>query len=272
MNYTEKQMKKMLDHKEKQRRFKHTSIKKARRMEKIKRMIVHFVYIILAVTVISLFISLYENVKKENLKPLLIPEANAQQEYRDNARLARLTECNSRIDMLTEYNLNNQDIGTRCATIRTLSKDNLPYQSIMEDIHTPSGSDSFWEVYYDIKRIRIENWIGINTEMEQEPEGFDIYKLARAVAMHETANFTLWYGKTHNNWQGIKHGNTVPCPWVAKMAMCKFSSQQESHEAFVKIWSTWYGEMPTYEMAVRWSGDDRASEWLSNVTYFYNEQ
>lgn len=56
------------------------------------------------------------------------------------------------------------------------------------------------------------------------------------------------------------------------MAMCKFSSQQESHEAFVKIWSTWYGEMPTYEMAVRWSGDDRASEWLSNVTYFYNEQ
>lgn len=216
---------------------------------------------------------------KEDLKIQIIQEVNGHDiekdlYYRDQARLARLTECNSRIDMLKEYKLNKQDIWTRCATIRTLSQDRLPYESIMQDIHTPSKSEKFWKIYYDIKRIRIENGIEVQTEVKQEKvsqtSSFDIYKLARAVAKHETASFTLWYGKTHTNWQGIKHGNTVYCPGVAKMKMCKFNSQQESHDAFVKIWSTWYGEMPNYEMAVRWSGNHNARDWLRNVLYFYH--
>lgn len=216
---------------------------------------------------------------KEDLKIQLIQEVSwhdVEQDlyYRDQARLARLTECNSRIDMLEEFNFDNLDIGTTCATIRTLSKDKMSYEQIMQGIETLWDENKFFEIYYDIKRIRIENGIEVQTEVKSnkvwQGSNFDIYKLARAVAKHETANFTKWYGKTHTNWQGIKHWNTVPCPWVAKMKMCRFNSQKESHDAFVKIWSTWYWEMPNYEMAVRWSWNHNAEAWLRNVTYFYN--
>ena len=99
---------------------------------------------------------------------------------------------------------------------------------------------------------------------------FNLDKLAYAVAMQETKNCTLWYWATHNNCFWIKHGNTVPCPWVDKMAMCKFDTPEESYEAFKIIWSKWYWEMPTRRMAVKWSGNDRADIWLKNTLYFYN--
>jgi len=37
------------------------------------------------------------------------------------------------------------------------------------------------------------------------------------------------------------------------MAMCKFKTKEESYEAFKIIWQKWYGELPNYEMAKRWS-------------------
>ena len=112
-----------------------------------------------------------------------------------------------------------------------------------------------------------------NTQEKKEvvkSENFDINKLAYAVAMQETKNCTLGYWLTHNNCFWIKHGNTVPCPWVPKMAMCKFNSPEESYEAFKIIWQKWYTWMPNYAKAKRWSWDDRASIWLKNVHYFYN--
>lgn len=99
---------------------------------------------------------------------------------------------------------------------------------------------------------------------------FDIDKLARCVAKAETANFTRGYGLTHNNWQGIKHWNTAPCPWVPKLAMCKFESQEASNEAFKKIRSTWYKWIPTYSKADKWTGWDRTQNWMNIVLQCYN--
>lgn len=104
---------------------------------------------------------------------------------------------------------------------------------------------------------------------EVKKEEFDIDRLAYAVSMAETSWFTKWYGVTHLNWQWIKHWNTVKCPWVPKMAMCKFKTQEESNEAFVKIWWTWYKEFPTLQMAKRWTWDDKAELWLEDVKYYY---
>ena len=98
---------------------------------------------------------------------------------------------------------------------------------------------------------------------------FDINKLAKAVAKHETKDCTLWYGASHNNCFWIKHANTAPCPWVPKMAMCKYDTQEESYEAFKIIWAKWYVWLPTYAKAKKWSWDDRARDWLNNVLYFY---
>ena len=97
----------------------------------------------------------------------------------------------------------------------------------------------------------------------------DLNKLAIAVSMAETSWFTKWYWLTHFNGQGIKNGNTVPCPWVPKMKMCKFSSQEESHKAFITIWSKWYGWFPTLAMAEKWTGSDNAEDWLRIVKFYY---
>lgn len=53
--------------------------------------------------------------------------------------------------------------------------------------------------------------------------------------------------------------------------MCIYEKPEDSYEAFKKIWSTWYGEMPTLATAKRYSGNDRAHIWLANVTQFYHE-
>jgi hypothetical protein len=108
-----------------------------------------------------------------------------------------------------------------------------------------------------------------NTPVSKE---LDIDRLAYAVAMAETHNCTKWYWKTHNNCMGIKHGNTVPCPWVPKMAMCKFDTPEESYEAFKKIWQTWYITFPNRELSIRWTWNDRADSWLRHVTHYYYNQ
>lgn len=111
-----------------------------------------------------------------------------------------------------------------------------------------------------------------NNVLEARISGkFSIDILSYAVSMQETWNCTKWYGLTHNNCFWIKHWNTVLCPWVPKLAMCKFNSPEESYEAFKIIWTKWYGEIPDINMAKKWSWDDRAEEWLDNVLWFYND-
>ncbi len=131
-------------------------------------------------------------------------------------------------------------------------------------------------IYEPAKLIQEETKPVIMTTIKQEvkqelkSEVFDINKLAYAVAMQETKNCTLGYWVTHNNCFWIKHWNTVPCPWVPKLEMCKFNSPEESYEAFKIIWQKWYKWMPNLEKAERWTWKDRASIWLANVNYFYN--
>ena len=100
---------------------------------------------------------------------------------------------------------------------------------------------------------------------------YDIDRLAKAVARHETGNCTLGYGKEYNNCFGIKNGNTAPCKKIGRNRMCIYNTPQDSYVAFKKIWSRWYSGMPTLQKARKWSGNDNAVAWYNNVTNFYNE-
>ena len=51
----------------------------------------------------------------------------------------------------------------------------------------------------------------------------------------------------------------------------KFDSKEDSYEDFKRIWSGSYKTFPTYEMAVKWTGNDHPDIWLKNVTYYYNQ-
>ena len=54
--------------------------------------------------------------------------------------------------------------------------------------------------------------------------------------------------------------------------MCIFDNQQQSHEAFKKIWSTWYKKYPDPVTAKRWTGGDHPGTWINNVTVAYNKE
>lgn len=109
----------------------------------------------------------------------------------------------------------------------------------------------------------------IGKMVEEKVLGLDINRLSYAVAMAETHNCTKWYWATHNNCFWIKHGNTVPCPWVPKMAMCKFETPEESYEAFKIIWGKWYKIFPDIYLAEVWTWKDRANTWLNTVKQYY---
>ena len=47
-------------------------------------------------------------------------------------------------------------------------------------------------------------------------------------------------------------------------------SPEESYKDFKRIWNNYYGWLPDIHKAKKYSGNDRAEEWLNNVLYFYN--
>lgn len=105
-------------------------------------------------------------------------------------------------------------------------------------------------------------------ELENHPEakslpGVDLDKLAKAVAMHETANCTKGSAR-FNNCFGIKY--------AGKFA--RYATKEASYADFKRIWSkpTGYyrGQFPTLALAKKYSGNDRASIWLKNVSHFYS--
>ena len=103
----------------------------------------------------------------------------------------------------------------------------------------------------------------------------DIDKLAYAVAMAETWNCTKWIWPKYNNCFWIKNWSIAPCKkrtTSGNIGMCIYNTQAESYEAFKKIWLQWYGDrFPTYQDAVRWTGNDKPDNWLYIVkTYYYN--
>ena len=108
-------------------------------------------------------------------------------------------------------------------------------------------------------KTEIENWI-------------DYYDLAYAVAMAETWNCKFWFWKEYNNCFWIKNWKSVPCEKIWRSRTCIYNSPSESYIAFKKIWKKWYKRFPNYDMAVRWTGNDKASIWLNNVKLYYNQR
>jgi hypothetical protein len=92
----------------------------------------------------------------------------------------------------------------------------------------------------------------------------DLDRLAYAVAMHETANCTVWTGKVNNCHGMLIRVNGKRVPIVYK-------SKQESYEAFKKLWVRRYGGCPDMAKAIKYSGSDRPQEWLYNVNHYLYE-
>lgn len=162
-------------------------------------------------------------------------------EIKYNSSICTTNKCKARVERL-----NNCYGDVKCATDITLEK-------------------SYENVYSELEKLKeLSSKVVVKNS-------FDINKLAYSVAMQETKDCTLWYWKTHNNCFWIKHWNTVPCPWVPKLAMCRFKTKEESYRAFKIIWQKWYWWLPNYEKAKRWSWDDRANIWRKNVLYYYNK-
>lgn len=104
----------------------------------------------------------------------------------------------------------------------------------------------------------------------------DLDKLAYAVGRHETGNCTIpgSYGVMYNNCVGLKNGSIAPCEKIGMNRMCIYDTPEQSYEAFKKVWSSprGYGNrFPTLAMAQAYSGNDRGTTWLENVTLFYNQ-
>ena len=93
---------------------------------------------------------------------------------------------------------------------------------------------------------------------------FDIDKLAKSVALHETKDCTVWNSAKKNN-----------CFWIMTWErgfreFKTYKTKEDSYKDFKRIWQNYYGWLPNYNKAKRYSWDDRTQEWLNNVLYFYN--
>ncbi len=97
------------------------------------------------------------------------------------------------------------------------------------------------------------------------PAGYDLDKLARAVAQHETGNCTANVGAARvNNCFGIRAWDAHGRPYFKR-----YATPEDSYADFKRIWSTYYGRFPDLALARRYSGNDRPGQWLSNVAMFY---
>lgn len=81
--------------------------------------------------------------------------------------------------------------------------------------------------------------------------------------MAETGDCTTGMGKTKNNCFGIME-------WPGGVRRGKsYTTKEDSYADFIRIWTSYYGEYPTYEMAKKWTGNDRPNQWLENVKTYY---
>lgn len=104
----------------------------------------------------------------------------------------------------------------------------------------------------------------ITPAFSQEPLSFGdsivSQSVCHGIAWHETKLCTIGVGKSKKNCVGIKRrGEYV-----------RYNTVIESMDACVSLWSRKYGGLPDIEKAKRWSGNDRAADWLYNVTQYMN--
>jgi len=109
--------------------------------------------------------------------------------------------------------------------------------------------------------------VPVPTEYNWDIDRVDLDRLAYAISFQETKDFTLGCGKTHNNGFGIM-------TWVnGHREPKRYETKQASIDDFKRIWRTHYGNrIPTYQDAVKWSGNDRAEAWYYNVHWIYNNK
>lgn len=104
-----------------------------------------------------------------------------------------------------------------------------------------------------------------NTTKNKPDTKFSPYKLCIAIAGHETAFCSNEHigPRLYNNCTSIMSWRN------GKRYIRKFATKTDSIKACAKLWNDHYGGMPTMKQAIRYSGNDKAADWLKNVTYFY---
>jgi len=98
------------------------------------------------------------------------------------------------------------------------------------------------------------------------PDGTDLEKLAKAVALHETNDCRAKSGAALvNNCFGIMQWDKN-----GVRSFKRYATKEESYQDFYRIWEKHYRTFPTKRMAEIYSGNDRSDSWLSNVSHFYS--
>ena len=104
-------------------------------------------------------------------------------------------------------------------------------------------------------------------EVTPEPKDdlLDLRKLSEAVAVAETSGCKRGAAISNNNCHGIMS-------WPGGIrTLIKFNSTEESHRAFMDLWSRKYEEFPDIALARKYTGNDNAERWLAIVTNYYNQ-
>jgi hypothetical protein len=111
----------------------------------------------------------------------------------------------------------------------------------------------------------VEQKISVPVKVEKPVTGYDLDKLAKAVAIAETSDCTK--GRTavaRNNCFGIMH-------WPNGVRTLKtYPTKEASYKDFERVWSSYYGRFPDSRLAHKWTGGDRPDDWLRIVTSVYN--
>lgn len=88
---------------------------------------------------------------------------------------------------------------------------------------------------------------------------YDLDKLARAIASHETAMGTTGVGKTQNNVCGIRRNG----------AFESYETLEDGLADCKGVLTKYYANKTITQIAQNWT-TTQCQEWIDNVTYFYN--
>jgi hypothetical protein len=94
---------------------------------------------------------------------------------------------------------------------------------------------------------------------------YDVSKVCKAIAVTETSNCSDGTAKKRNNCHGIMQ-------WDAKgnRSPKYYSSKEFSFRDCERIWSKFYGKVPDYSLAKKWTGNDSTTTWLTNFNAAYS--
>lgn len=168
------------------------------------------------------------------------------------------SQTQAKDDKLTTQNKpqeNKQKKGAQSFEIVTAPKKTIPVEQIVADqepIPAPTASAPTPAPVAPSPK---------NTETDTQSLGLDLDKLSIAVAMTETHNCHDTVGSAlYNNCHGFKRNGRF----------IHFETTAASHAYFKQLWAKSYKIFPTYRLAQKYSGNDRPTGWLRNVTYYYN--